>query len=248
MAAKRSKLWDRTAKRQRTSLESVENEAAILAIAIASFTQKVSPVLALADKRTLKTLMDTIQAQVRVPICRVAKLIVPDIQQKIDEFIIADERGLVVNKETHGADAQDHDGGHVEIKASTCLKKNGFKCNVNWPLPKGATVALRRIKLLAKIDAKTGNGGYALIRMYNHMHVTMKDYKLCNAFLVGYFSHLTYGKCNNHNMGCTRCVSCKEWHRVEAYAEVSREMEEDGRVLSSNEWNTLVKRSFASQC
>jgi hypothetical protein len=235
---------------------SVLDAGATLTAAIIAFNVRVRPLLGKFDDIDYEECMDELRISLRVPICRLAKLVVPDIQQKLDEFIIADERDFTVNSATHGNDAEGSNNELIEIKTSRCKKKDKYKCNFNWPLTNvdarstvKKTKAARHRALLRKIDEKTGNGGYAILRLYDHKGaVIMKDYELSNAFLRGFFSHITFGKCNNFNMGCRRCRTCNEWHRIKTFADISSEMSKDGRVLTDTEWKSLVNARVSANC
>jgi hypothetical protein len=169
-----------------------------------------------------------------VPLCRLAKIIIPDINQKVDEIVYAADHNLQVNRAAHGADLHDADGNHYELKVSVC-KQPLKRCNFNWPVPKGGNEADRRARLLASVREKV-KGGYARFIVRNGVGADLFTYTLSEEFLVGYFSRIRLGKGGNHNMGGEYCTRCECFHRLIRYHMASMHLAK-GKSL---EWTDLV--------
>jgi hypothetical protein len=166
-----------------------------------------------------------------VPVCLLAKVLNPDVRQKLDEFLYSSTHPeLKVNTHQQGADLIDPlTGSATELKVSTCIQnpkpakqKDGKmktpkpKAAVMWPIPKldPKKPQERRKKLLKGIEAKTKSGG-AVIRVVNGMQKLLKEYTLSHEFLMGYFERVPLGDSPSHNMGCLMCPSCKSFHRLD---------------------------------
>jgi hypothetical protein len=157
-----------------------------------------------------------------VPMAVLLKIAMPDVQQKLNEFIFAAENpNLTVNKHQHGADLKDkRDNSSVEHKVSVVTKTKP-RCNFNWPIPKGATEQERRANLLESIRTKT-KGGKAVLQVKNGLDTELTSFHFQCEFLMEYFSRITLGESNNHNMGCTRCGDCGDFHRLRALADLQQ--------------------------
>ena len=147
-------------------------------------------------------------------LCRLVKLLIPNVHQKLDEFIYAQENNLKVNEVQHGADLIAKDDGLWELKVSTVKKTTKSRCNFNWPIVKNANADVRRKKLLANIKEKTQGGGAILIAK-DSLQKELAEYKLTHDFLMEYFKQLELTDCATHNMGCEQCSVCKGFHRLE---------------------------------
>jgi hypothetical protein len=86
---------------------------------------------------------------------------------------------MTVSKNEHGADLVDKDGNSYELKVSSCVKRNGYKCNFNWPIPSGKDEHQRRLKLLTSVIEKTGGNSYANFERYSmYSHTDPHNNKL----------------------------------------------------------------------
>lgn len=197
-----------------------------------------------------ETVDETICDILRVPICLVADIVVPDIRQKIHEIIYANEHSLSVNKNQYGADlfkidASSGDESHIEHKTSKCLRNR--RCNFNWPIPPARLPKEeRRKRLLKSIAEKTGGPeGHVVLEIVNGVSRPIKTYKLSGRFLIDYFSRLQLGECNNHNMGCNRCRKCGEFHRLQKLQIYSNCLEKKGH-LTPEEWKEVFSKTIQS--
>ena len=185
-----------------------------------------------------------------VPVCLLAKVLNPDVRQKLDEFLYASNHPeLKVNTHQHGADLIDPaTGSATELKVATCIQnpkpvkqRNGEmkapkpKAAVMWPIPKPdpKNPERRRQKLLKSVEKKTKSGG-AVIRVVNGMQKLLKEYTLSHSFLMGYFARVPLGVCSAHNMGCLMCPSCKSFHRLDKLQEFS-----DNMPKTEEEWKAV---------
>ena len=172
------------------------------------------------------------------PLARLTRIIIPHAHQKLDEIVYAADHALTVSAKPHGHDLEDA-GAHVELKVSVCpMSSARRRCHFNWPIPVGVTDAERRAKLVASVRDKT-RGGYAVLQVRDGLQRVTHEYRLSEAFLVGYFERVPLGKCANHNMGATECRVCKQFHRLLALHEASR----DGVT----DW-TFLQKPVPSQC
>lgn len=147
-------------------------------------------------------------------LCSLAKLVIKDCHQKMDEKIYAHQNGYSVCTNQHGPDLQDAEGNFTELKVSRCTGKIK-KCNFNWHLPKATSEEERRGKILDSVRAKTkGGGAHLLIKDGKDREIA--KFVLSHEFLMEYFSRIKIGRCDNHNMGCNMCLSCTKFHRLEA--------------------------------
>lgn len=74
-----------------------------------------------------------------VAICRLALSVVPDIQTKIYEHIVAAEIGATVCEKLTGPDLITADNQTMEVKMTHVTLKTK-KNNFAWPVPKGTTI------------------------------------------------------------------------------------------------------------
>lgn len=163
------------------------------------------------------------------PLARLAKLIIADIHQKVDEIDYASTHGLTVNPASTGYDLADAKGNHFELKVSIC-KSPIKRCNFNWPVPNGASDTLRRAALLTSVAEKV-RGGKAIFLIRNGIGHTLKQYELSERFLLGYFARIKIGKCDNHNMGCEWCHQCNTFHRLDAFQTASDAIADDPNAI-----------------
>lgn len=205
----------------------------------------------LNDSIEKESVDDEICDLLRVPICLFAKLVVPDIHQKVNEIVYADRNDLTVNKKQHGADlfqtnVETGQRSHVEHKKSRCPRR-GRRCNFNWRLPPARLPKEeRRKKLLKSISEKTGGPeGHAVLEIVDGMDRLLHSYKLAGSFLLGYFSRIELGKSDNHNMGCARCSRCRKFHRMEKLQLYNNSFIKNG-YLTEQEWNQLLTKTKQS--
>lgn len=184
---------------------------------------------------------DEVDQEVRdalaVSICRMAKLLIPDVQRKIDEIVYAYDHNLEVSSEQHGHDLHDADGNRFELKVSVC-KKPTYSCNINFPVPKGED---RRDKLLASVRDKMEGGG-AIFVVRDGKQKELRKFEFTEAFMLGYFTRLELGKAAVHNLGCKQCRDCKKFHRLEKFQLYSDKLEEDGE-LSDDDWTAVFEKT-----
>lgn len=193
-----------------------------------------------------------------VPLCRLTKIVAPDVRQKLDEHLYAAENAQYeVNPNQHGADLIEKEtGSRTELKVATCIlnpsarrNKNGVyvkptvKASVMWPMPKydsqGDQVERRR-KVLASIKAKTDHGG-AVIRVVNGMQVLLKEYHLSHLFLMGYFERANLGTSTAYNMGGPLCIHCDSFHRLDRLQVYSNKMDlSPDHKLSREDWLVVL--------
>jgi hypothetical protein len=192
---------------------------------------------------------ESIRSVLLAPMCRVARLLLPDSVQKMDEVIYADEMGLAMNEALHGHDLlHPETGAHIELKTSVCKRKQRRHANFLWPIPGKVDAADRREKLVASVKEKC-KGGYAIFQIKDGLGRRVKSYQLSEAFLSGYFTHVTLGKSASHNMGCEQCRVCGEFHRLMYFEHASKLMDEaveNGQVLELA-WDEILAVR-ASQC
>ena len=176
-----------------------------------------------------------------VPLCKLTKMVVPDVQRKIDEIVYADLKGMKVCEGEHGADLVDVEGNNHELKVSSCKKGTNYKCNFNWPIPAGSNVERRREKLLASIVEKTGGnsnenvvrfsrpnascdakrqkekgGGFEMVAKDARGQDVLNEYSLSGIFVYHYFKRLPkFPTSTTYNFGCERCYKCNEYHRLQ---------------------------------
>jgi hypothetical protein len=172
-----------------------------------------------------------------VPLCKIVRLLIPSVHQKIDEIVYAEEHKLVVQEKQHGADLKGSDGKSIELKTSKCTVRSP-NCNFNWPLAACKNEVERKEKVLKSIKEKTGNGGEAVLIVKDGLDREIAKFRLSGVFLHEYFSRLTLGKSPNYNMGCKRCGTCLKFHRLEKLQAASTLY---GQDPNSVDWGALLK-------
>lgn len=154
----------------------------------------------------------------KVSLCRITKLLVPNVQRKIDEISTADELNLIVSKSERGADMLDEFGNKYELKVSVCSAKKSFKSNFNWPIPKCSDTDLTRKKLLEQVIEKTGGvegGAYFIAK--TKKGVIVNKYFINGALMYSFFEHLPLHNRSTYNFGSARCNTCHKYHRLEKF-------------------------------
>lgn len=107
-------------------------------------------------------MFNVIHYTLAAPLCKMAKLIVPDIRNKLEEIVQADNyEGIYVLRDMHGADAFNAENDQFEIKVSApSLKNDKMRSNFNWIIPhstsKGLSIAQKKAQLLNDNAIKTG--------------------------------------------------------------------------------------------
>jgi hypothetical protein len=168
-----------------------------------------------------------------------SKIIIKDVHQKAGEVVFKKENaGFEVLAGNHGADLRDNKGGSWEHKGSI-VRGPLYRCNFNFPVPKGETDAERRKALLDSIQEKTHGGGVVLQVLSARMEV-LHEYKFDQEIAKGYFARITLGKCGNHNMGCPRCKDCAGYHRLDALMKL-QEKKSNGKRLTEQDWAVTMK-------
>lgn len=185
-------------------------------------------------------------ALLQLPVCMLARLVVPNFEKKANEIIYACQNDLLVNQAQHGADLLTRGANgaksHIEHKKSQCTRSRRY-CNFNWPLPPAHLPAeKRRQKLLLSILEKTGGPeGHAILEVVSGLGKVIASYKLSGAFLYQYFSRVALGKSDVHNMGCARCKTCGGFHRVQRLQHYSQLLDSKGQ-LTEAEWSSLFSK------
>lgn len=157
-----------------------------------------------------------------VPLCKIVKTIVPEVQRKIDEISLANELGFFVCKSERGADIEDGEGSFFEVKTSVCQAGKNYKSNFIWPIPKGKGKGGEnnnddntRKKLLEQVIMKTsGPKGGAYFIANTTRNQELNRYFLSREFLLLFFQHLVIPKSGKYNFGSERCRKCNEYHRL----------------------------------
>ena len=206
----------------------------------------MAPAVIVKKEKNAPPVIDEVESFVydmlSVPLCKLTKIIVPNVQRKIDEIVYADEKNMTVCIEEHGADLNDDEGNCHELKVSTCKKSTNYKCNFNWPMPAGKDEETRRKRLLESVIEKTkGNtadnlnkiivseietetddvkrpyhgGDFKMISKDARGQVVLNEYSISGIFVYHYFKRLPeFSKSTVYNFGCERCAVCKEYHRL----------------------------------
>ena len=215
--------------------------------ALAKLAKEVQVLLS-ADK-TGTDLNPVLYNMLAGPLCKLTKTVEPYLGKKVDEIIYVYEHpqsatGVEhhVNPIQHGADILDKDGKSMELKTAVCKAKE--QANFNWALPsaKGITEEQRRSKLLKSVQEKTHGNGCKLV-IKNGKQVTLAEYTLSSAFMLGYFARVPYKPTSTvHNFGCSPCKTCgDQFHRVQRMQLYSDYMvTKDTKVLSDDQWEDIL--------
>lgn len=219
-----------------------------------------------------KQLISEINPIVAVELCRFVKLFIPNIGQKIDEIIKAEELNVkrqqgtkrisqeyteapttfFVSPKQHGADLVELNNSngkkqsHLEIKASTVTEKK-WKCDFMWNVPSGSSVDEQREKLIKSVTEKTRNGR-AIYRILDGRTNVIKEYEFESEFLVEYFKHINItDKTTKYNMGCERCKKCGSFHRLDKIEKFQKTFLRQAKTLSKEQITELFEIT-RSQC
>lgn len=201
-----------------------------------------------SDTKNSETLIKGVREDIQYELCRFAKMMVPNIHQKIDEIIEVDDRrtkakkslsdknnnnnnnsretNIRVSDKSNGADlVNDETDEHSEIKVSILTKEK--RCNIMWNIPSGDTLSERRNKLIKSAETKTKNGkAYFIIK--SKSAVELKRYEFGSLFLQEYFKYYDFNdKSSSINFGCTQCKSCGSFHRLDHFKEEEAKFERD---------------------
>lgn len=175
-----------------------------------------------------------------VPICRLALTVVPDVQTKIYEHIVAKEIGATVYKKLTGPDLITKDGKTMEVKQST-MKQKTKKCNFSWPIPTGTTTEERRQQLVASAIAK----GDARCDLINGRVELIKSYSIKATFLSEFFSRVPINdKTKSINLGSTFCHTCKTCPRMDKFQKLSDKFPK----LDEEDWKNSLGREPKHEC
>jgi hypothetical protein len=153
-----------------------------------------------------------------VPLCRLVKMLIPDVHQKCDELVYAHDHAphLGVEPGQNGADLRDARTGACFEHKKSVVRARAVRCNFNWPVSSPCLDKVeRRARVLDSIAEKTANGGGAVLRIVDAMDRELFVYRLDGAFLLEYFRRVPLGKCTVHNMGGARCTTCKRFPRLD---------------------------------
>jgi hypothetical protein len=187
-------------------------------------------------------------------LCRFAKMMIPNIHQKIDEIIELDDMKNLdtacttsVSAKQHGADLVNIEtDSSFEIKATTITKKSP-KCNISWNIPSGTNDDPERTTLLESIKEKTKNG-YAKYLIKDGVGRLIKSYQFSSEFLVEYFAHVAITpKTTKVNFGCKQCSKCCSFHRLDRMIENEKLFYSQEKSLTKPQWITLFKKQ-SSEC
>jgi len=174
---------------------------------------------------------------VAAPLCKLTKMIIPNVHQKIDEVAYADDHMLIVCEDQHGADLHDSEGNSFELKVSVCTSRANF----NWNIPAGTTSKNRR-SLLKSVETKTEGGG-AIFVVKSKSSKLLAEYKFSSAFLLAYFARVPLGSSKNHNMGCKQCTNCRKFHRLDKLQQNNDLFEENPGGV---DWNSVFAPTAAN--
>lgn len=175
-----------------------------------------------------------------VPICRLALTVVPNVQTKIYEHIVAEEIGATVYQTLTGPDLITKDGKTMEVKQST-MKQKTKKCNFSWPIPTGPTIKERRQQLVASAIAK----GDARCDLIDGRTELIKSYSIKAAFLSKFFSRVPIDeKTKTINLGSTFCHKCKTCPRMDKFQKLSDIFPK----LDENDWENALRKEPKHEC
>lgn len=214
--------------------QSLEDQAADLALRIRAMYNALTKS---KDPKDIRAAVQIVrQNTLLLPnMCQLAKLLTPDIQQKLDEYIrAANEPGHQVLAARNGADLKDEKDQSYEYKVSQLKSTGPRKCNFNWNLPNARNKQTnddpdkRREKLVTNVLNKLDQGrGYAVLEVQDDVRQTLVKFKLGGGFLVEYFRRLQLGVSTVHNMGCLECKTCKRFHRLDKLQDASDAYDKD---------------------
>ena len=188
-------------------------------------------------------------------ICRFAKLLIPDIRQKLDEIIEVDNQikkdktcSLYVSKSQHGADVIDVKMNRcIEIKTSRITKFNPI-CNIMWPVPSVTYKDPSRRVFLDGIREKTKNG-FAKYIIQNAKNITIVEYEFKSDFLCELFRRVKITQhTKNINHGCKQCNSCKSFHKLDKMSSMEKLFFLQNNSLSDDSWDVLLNQKINSDC
>lgn len=186
------------------------------------------------------------------PLCRATRLVVgPNAHTKLDEIIFASTTSskLTVSKHPNGPDLLDVDAGeHHELKTSICRTRGG-RCNLNWALPPSTLAPdARRERLLATVRRKVSEHGSAIFQITDGLGRELVTYRFSRAFLLGYFSELRITpNARTHNFGCSRCVDCGRFHRLDKLERFAQQFATDKNIEWKAVFSPTPTRCFAKQ-
>lgn len=210
--------------------------------------------LALAD--AVVTLPETDPGRIatadllRVAVCRLTQLFVPNAHQKLGEIVYAaDHPEYTVSDETTGADLVSVDGTRAREHKVSKISKG--RCNFNWNLPgdKSMSDDTRRPLVLRNVANKVYDGDVALV-VTSRSGATLREFTMSGRFVMEYFARLPLaGVSTKHNMGCTQCRVCSAFHRLVKLEDASRTLSEmaPDTTLSRAQWAAVFKPT-ASDC
>jgi hypothetical protein len=175
-----------------------------------------------------------------VAICRLALAVVPDIQTKIYEHIVAEELSATVCEKLTGPDLITDDGKTMEIKMSRVIQKTK-KCNFAWPIPEGSTIDERRQRLIASAKVK----GDARCDLVDGRAKLIKTYSLKADFLAAFFSRIPIEqKSQKINLGSTFCHKCSTCSRMDKFQSLSDKFPK----LEEKDWEKALMREKTHEC
>jgi hypothetical protein len=186
---------------------------------------------------------------IQVELCRFAKMVVPNIHQKIDEIIEkANLPEFVVSDKANGADLiNSKTDSHREIKTSVLTKE--ARCNFMFNVPSGTTNENRTL-LEQSIREKTKNDKAVFI-IKNKKAKEIARYEFGCEFLVWYVGHFPSfsEKTTKINFGCSRCKKCKSFHRLDHLKSMEQQFnkKEKGQGFSKLE-NLLLFSEQPTNC
>ena len=212
-----------------------------------------------SDTKNSETLIKGVREDIQYELCRFAKMMVPNIHQKIDEIIEVDDRRTKSKKSSKDKNCNDDDDDNNNNKSNSheknirvSDKSNGAdlvndetdehseikvsiltkekRCNIMWNIPAGDTTNERRNKLIKSAETKTKNGkAYFIIK--SKSAVELKRYEFGSLFLQEYFRYYDFNeKSSSINFGCTQCKSCKSFHRLDHFKEEETKFNKDTKA------------------
>lgn len=199
--------------------------AAELMAAIATFLQH-------ADRKDAKTI-----AMLTPFVCRLALVVVPDVQTKVYEHIVAEKIGATVCKKLTGPDLLDKDGNPMEVKMSRAASKVNFA----WPIPQGPNIAVRRGRLVQSVRQK----GEAICCVIDENANLVREYRLKQEFLCQLFSRWQiHGSAQKVNLGSTWCKECERCPRMDRFEAASKKFPD----LEDADWSALFAKMPPHSC
>lgn len=202
------------------------------------------------DKDNTK-IIEELSPMIQYELCKMTKMIIPNIHQKIGEIIELENikkvnPDSIISNKQHGVDIIVNKDSHVEIKESIIKASSGYKCNFNWNVPTGTTHD-NRTNLINSVNEKTKNG-HARFIIKDHIGKEVKRYEYSNEFLVEYMKRVDINtKTKNINFGCKQCQKCYSFHRLDTLKKFEQELIKK-HDKTDQDWNGLLSTNVSTSC